>query len=98
MNQNEHERWWRERGARELRHLLYEEWDPIGLKNLAEDSSDEYEAYAGQIVRRLRSGADEYEIAELLEGFRVDMGLEPAEPPRETGRLIREWYRASRPG
>ena len=98
MDLNEHERWWRDRGARELRELLYEEWDPIGLKQIAHDSSDEYEAYAGQIVRRLQAGADEEDIAVLLQELRVEMGLEPGEPPLETGRRIRSWYVASRPG
>jgi len=96
MDVNEHERWWRERGARELRDLLYEEWDPIGMKRIAEDSADEYEAYAGQIVRRLRAGADGEDIAQLLESFRVEMGLEPADPPLETGSRIRDWYSGSR--
>jgi hypothetical protein len=96
MDVREHEQWWRERGAGELRELLYQEWDPIGLKDLAEDSTDEYEAYAGQIVRRLRAGSTDEEIAALLESFRRDMGLEPADPPLDTARRIREWYRASR--
>lgn len=96
MDLREHERWWRERGARELRDLLYREWDPIGLKDIADDSADEYEAYAGQLVRRLRAGASDDELAALLEEFRREMGLEPAEPPRGTARQIRAWYRESR--
>jgi hypothetical protein len=97
MDLREHERWWQERGARELRELLYREWDPIGVKDLAEDSADEYEAYAGQLGRRLRAGAGEEEVAALLAGFRVDMGLEPADPPLGTASRILEWYRGSRP-
>jgi hypothetical protein len=93
MDLQEHEGWWRERGAAELRTLLYEEWDPIGVKRLADDSGDEYEAYAGQLVRRLRAGASEDDVALLLEQFRIDMGLEPADPPLETARRICAWYR-----
>jgi len=96
MDVREHERWWQERGAAELRGLLYDEWDPIGLKNLAEDSADEYEAYAGQLVRRLRAGSTDEEIAALLESFRRDMGLEPADLPVDTARRIRDWYARSR--
>ena len=95
MDQAEHERWWRERGSGELRELLYREWDPIGVKDLADDSGDEYEAYAGQIVRRLRAGASEEDLAALLESFRLDMGLEPADPPLGTARRIRDWYRSA---
>lgn len=95
MDLREHDRWWQERGAAELRDLLYREWDPIGVKDLADDSIDEYDAYAGQIARRLRAGATEEDLALLLESFRRDMGLEPAEPPLETARRIHAWYRAS---
>lgn len=98
MEISEYERWWRERGARELRDLLYEEWDPIGLKRMAVGAADEYEAYAGQLVRRLRAGAGDEEVAALLEGFRLEMGLDPADPPLDTARRIRAWYRASRAG
>jgi hypothetical protein len=96
MDAADRERWWWERGTAELRDLLYREWDPIGVKELADDSVDEYEAYAGQIVRRLRAGADEAEVADLLAGFRVDMGLEPADPPLDTAHRIVEWYRSAR--
>jgi hypothetical protein len=96
MDAADRERWWWERGTAELRDLLYREWDPIGVKELADDSADEYEAYAGQIVRRLRAGADEAEVADLLAGFRVDMGLEPGELDLSTAGRIRAWYRSSR--
>lgn len=96
MDIRDHDRWWTERGAAELRELLYREWDPIGVKHLAEDSADEYEAYAGQLMRRLRAGASEEEVAALLEGFRRDMGLEPADPPLDVARRIRSWYVESR--
>jgi hypothetical protein len=95
MDTQDHDRWWADRGKAELRDLLYREWDPIGLKDIADGSEDEYEAYAGQIVRRLRAGATEDDIAVLLEGFRVEMGLEPADPPLDTARRIRDWYRES---
>ena len=98
MDAQEYERWWRERGDRELRELLLREWDPIGIKWLAEprDQLDEYEHYAGQLARRLRAGASEEEIAAVLEGFRPDMGLEPSgELPLDLARKIRDWYRRS---
>jgi hypothetical protein len=97
VDQAEYDRWWRERGAGELRDLLYREWDPIGLKDIADGSEDEYDAYVGQLGRRLRAGASEDEVAALLEQFRLEMGLEPAELPIETARRILAWYRGSRP-
>src|SRR4051794_38614304 len=97
MDAQEHDRWWRERGDRELRELLLREWDPIGISDLAaEPQLDEYEHYAGQLVRRLRAGASDEEIAAVLEGFRADMGLEPSdELPLGVARKIRDWYRRS---
>ena len=96
MDSQEHERWWRESGERELRELLLREWDPIGIARIADAQLDEYEHYAGQLVRRLRAGATEEEIAAVLEGFRTDMGLEPSdEPPLGVARIIREWYRTA---
>jgi hypothetical protein len=97
MDNAEYERWWGERGSAELRELLYREWDPIGLKDIAEGSDDEYDAYVGQIGRRLRAGASEEELAALLEDFRIEMGLEPADPPLEAARQIRAWYLEARP-
>jgi hypothetical protein len=96
MDVEEHERWWRERGDRELRELLLREWDPIGISDLADSPLDEYEHYSGQLVRRLRAGATDEEIAAVLEGFRSDMGLEPSEElPLGVARSIRDWYRRS---
>ena len=96
MDAQEHDRWWRETGDRELRELLVEQWDPIGISQLATEPLDEYEHYAGQLVRRLRAGATEEEIAAVLEGFRADMGLEPSdELPLGVARSIRDWYRRS---
>jgi hypothetical protein len=96
MDVADHEDWWRERGDRELRELLVREWDPIGISQLAEGQLDEYEHYAGQLVRRLRAGASEEEVAAVLEGFRGDMGLEPsAELPLGVARTLREWYARS---
>ena len=95
MDHAEYERWWRESGSAGLRELLYREWDPIGLKDLAEDSSDEYEAYAGQLVRRLRAGADDEDVAAQLAAFRIEMGLEPGEPELDVARRILDWYRTS---
>ncbi|GAC1319151.1 MAG: hypothetical protein NVSMB25_09500 [Thermoleophilaceae bacterium] len=93
LDQSEHERWWRQQGARELRALLFFEWDPIGLSELADAPLDEYEHYAGQIVRRLRAGASSEDLAAVLATFNADMGLEPAaDRPTEVAKKIRSWY------
>jgi hypothetical protein len=96
MDAQAYERWWRERGDRELRELLLSEWDPIGIADLADAPLDEYEHYAGQLARRLRAGAGDEEIAAVLESFRKDMGLEPSdELPLGVAHTLREWFRSS---
>ena len=96
MDAQAYERWWHERGDRELRELLLSEWDPIGISRIADAQLDEYEHYAGQLARRLRAGATEEEIAAVLEGFRTDMGLEPSdELPLGVAGTIRAWFRRS---
>ena len=96
MDQGDHERWWRERGSSELRELLYSEWDPIGLGQIADAPRDEYEHYAGGLARRLRAGSSEQELAVLLEGYRADMGLERSEEiDLAFARRLRSWYAAA---
>ena len=96
MDAQAYECWWRERGDRELRELLLHEWDPIGIDAIADSQLDEYEHYAGVIARRLRAGADEHEVARVLDGFRTDMGLESGdEPPLGVARSIVDWFRRS---
>jgi hypothetical protein len=38
--------WWKQRGGREIRRLLMEHWDPIGVANWRE-AADEYDGYIG---------------------------------------------------
>ena len=47
-----------------IRHILFYEWDPIGVNDLALD--DEYDSYVGGIYRLLASGASDYQIIEHL--------------------------------
>jgi hypothetical protein len=96
MDAQAYERWWRDRGDRELRELLLREWDPIGIDAIADSQLDEYEHYAGVLARRLRAGAGEEEIVGVLDGFRKDMGLEPGEEaPLGPARSIVDWFRRS---
>ena len=96
MDAEAYGRWWRERGDRELRELLLREWDPIGIDRIADSQLDEYEHYSGVIARRLRAGAGADEIAQVLDGFRRDMGLDPGdELPLGAARAILDWYRRS---
>ena len=59
-----------ERRAREIQdrisEILYEDWDPLGLKDVA--PSDEYDGYVGGVYRVLASGASCEQVAEHLAG------------------------------
>jgi hypothetical protein len=85
--------WWKRQGARELRSLLMDEWDPCLAKDV-DDAADEYDTYLGPIAERLRNGASVSEIAEYLASVERDqMGIEPS-PGRlraVAGKLV-AWY------
>ena len=72
--------WWKHSGAAQLRHILMEEWDPIGVRGVPE-ASDEYDSYLGQIGERLREGQGADEIAAFLtdlEEVRIGLGVSEA--------------------
>ena len=91
--------WWKRRGGRELRSLLMEEWDPIGVAGFPE-AGDEYDSYLGPIGHMLRQGASVDEVRAYLWTVRTDsMGLDNwprmDERERETAARVVEWYEAS---
>lgn len=47
--------WWKRSGAPDLRRILMEEWDPIGVRGVPE-AADEYDSYLPQIGSRLHDG------------------------------------------
>jgi hypothetical protein len=66
-----------------VKEVLYQEWDPIGV-NSNPECHDEYDSYAGTIVRLLQSEADEYKIAAHLRSLqRISMGLSSADDERD---------------
>ncbi len=91
--------WWKRTGERELRQILMDEWDPIGVADFPE-AADEYDSYLGQIARRLREGASADEIAAFLhEVETVTMGLGSSTEARSRNDALavrlREWHAAS---
>lgn len=91
--------WWKRTGARELRRILMDEWDPIGVADIPE-AADEYDSYLGQIARRLREGAPADEIAAFLnevEEERMGLGSFASARSRSDALAVRlrEWYAAT---
>jgi hypothetical protein len=69
----------RQSAEAQIRRILLEVWDPIGVKDIPE-AQDEYDGYAPRIYSLLQRGASDYELASEL--FRITtetMGLSGAQ-------------------
>jgi hypothetical protein len=95
LTDEEFECWWDETGERELRELLYRAWDPIGVSGSFPFAVDEYDGYARRIVRLLRAGRTDTEIAAMLEAVERDqMGLGHADRDQVSDRANSSLVRA----
>jgi hypothetical protein len=88
--------WWKRSGAAELRRILMEEWDPIGVRGVPE-AADEYDGYLPQIGSRLHDGASAKEIAAYLTWVEEDrMGLGRSAAARRRNKALAarlcDWY------
>jgi hypothetical protein len=82
--------WWKHNGARELRDLLLIWWDPIGIYE-APDATSEYDAYAGTVGRLLRDGAREAQIAGFLREVEEERITLSGDAPGAARKIV-EWY------
>lgn len=88
--------WWKRSGARELRRLLLDEWDPIGVRGVP-GAADEHDGYMSPIVSRLREEASAEDIARFLtevEEERMGLGSSAAARSRNeaVAERLRSWY------
>lgn len=85
--------WYKRRGGRQLRTLLMDNWDPIGVRGVPE-AIDEYDSYVSRIATSLRGGADVRQVSAMLGALRtdaMDLGAEP-ETDAAAARSIVDWY------
>ena len=77
-----------ERLAQVLKTLLWEEWDPIGVRGLGPD--DEYDSYAMRILVMLNEGKSEQDVAAYLRCAATEnMGLsDPGDCDRIAQRAV----------
>lgn len=71
----------REKAARiqeSIREILFNDWDPIGVNDLA--PNDEYDAYVGGVYRLLVSGAADAELSEHLRQLEITQMESPTNP------------------
>ena len=96
MDPEDHRRWWKSEGARQLREILLSDWDPIGINGVPEAVS-EYDGYLGPIANRLREGAN----AEAMAGYLAEIQSDRMGLPTSSGELlgvandIVDWYAKS---
>jgi hypothetical protein len=93
MELEEWSRWWRIQGEPELRALLMEQWDPVGVRG-EPAAADEYDSYLGVIGRLLREGASAESIAQHLATVEHDwMGFETSVGQLlPVGEQVIAWY------
>jgi hypothetical protein len=96
MKLSEWRRWWHLQGESELRALLLEEWDPIGVGDLPE-AANEYDSYALPLATKLREGGTETDVFEYLVSARVsNIGLLRDDPvDHRVAQTIVAWYQAA---
>lgn len=66
----------------ELKTLLLNDWDPIGVAGIAE-AADEYDSYALQIHAMLVGGARPESVAEFLNWVATSRMALPGDPGRD---------------
>jgi hypothetical protein len=63
----------------EIRHVLMDVWDPIGVKDEA-NAQDEYDAYIGRLFELLTTGGSDADLVEhLYWAAHGQMGFEAAQ-------------------
>lgn len=87
--------WWGIRGEAEVRAILNERWDPIGVAG--EDVEDEYDAYVPRVGALLREGASVDALAAYLSSVRTErLALPPdTAADRDVAVGLRDWYDSS---
>lgn len=65
---------------KEVKSILWEKWDPIGVNDGENEWNDEYDSYAPHIFRLALEGKDATHIAmSLSTAAETSMGLSPAQ-------------------
>jgi hypothetical protein len=84
-------RWSKREGSQQLRRLLLDEWDPVGVAGCAPD--DEYDSYVGPVVSLAREN-DLKGLTEYLDWARTqNMGLDPdPEADERVARTVMKWH------
>jgi hypothetical protein len=75
--------------SRAVNRILFEHWDPIGLRE-TESPADEYLTYVPQLIGRVQRGDSDVELADYLaEVEHRQMGLSVSLPSQRMGVAMR---------
>lgn len=90
--------WFKVTGGHELRRLVMNTWDPIGVAGIPE-ALDEYDGYLGKIAQLLRAHVSADDLADHLQQIRTEaMGLPPDRSlDVSVAEALIAWYEESRP-
>jgi hypothetical protein len=76
-----------------IKQLLWEEWDPIGVSDLEDWPSDEYDSYAMHIFSMLNDGNSVQDLTEyLLWAETENMGLSPSNLHQPVARSAKQIF------
>ena len=59
--------------AKQIDHILFTEWDPIGVHWISDDCADEYQSYVPKIVRMVHDSWAPSKISDFLLTIETDM-------------------------
>ncbi len=91
-------RGWYSEGRAQMRVLLWERWDPLGLRSLDDPPEDAYDDYDGMLASNIKRGSDLEDVtAYLTTTLTEEDAVTPAwiAQCRRTAQDLLDWYRAS---
>ena len=76
-----------------IKKLLWEEWDPIAVREFEDSAFDEYDSYAIHLFSMLNRGASVHELSEyLFISETKNMGLAPSASHEEIARKAKHIF------
>lgn len=57
---------------KQINHILFTEWDPIGVHWISDECANEYQSYVPKLVRMVQDGCPFSEVSEHLLGLETD--------------------------
>jgi hypothetical protein len=98
LSPEQHLRWWRDDGERELRQLLFWRWDPIQVADAFPYTEGEYDDYTVTVLKALRSGEDVRAVLLSIEREWMGGQMSTDEHLDHVAGLLVDWFGSSTAG